>query len=532
MGIPYYFYVLMKTYPNIIHTSVPDGCSDFFVDFNGAIHHAANIALKDPASFSETAVLDRTWEYLQTCTGIANPSRMVHICTDGVAPIAKMYQQRKRRYIAVWKNKATAANGTPAIWDRNAISPGTPFMNLLQAYIARRIRDRENHRGMAYYFSGADEAGEGEHKIFARISSLAEDGGIIIHGLDADLIMLSLISHHRGIFLMREPMGAYKDMETNEGFMYVDIDRLRTALLKDLKTRFHWPVGDTEDIYSPIACNVIETYVTICSILGNDFLPHPVTLPLKKHGYDKLLHAAKHAWDKHGALFQTDVMNYPFITEVFLRLADSEDTDMWKHNEEYLKRKPFDNEEDPLDPYPLQNKDPLCNLIYEGNPHKWRQSYYKHLFHTRMHDTTVISSACDMFVRGMIWVHRYYKRLPKDPEWYYPYNYSPSIRDLANFMLGCADHSKFTQRFKVQHSKGYVHPYVQLLCIMPRDSAPILPRKVREVMCDEKGACAHMFPTGFSIQTYMKTHLWECTPVLPILDVALFERELKIDTSK
>lgn len=526
MGIPYYFYVLMKNYPKIVHTTVPESCSHFFVDFNGAIHHAANIVLD--TSFSEDAVLSKTWEYLTECVEIANPTAMTHVCTDGVAPIAKMYQQRKRRYISAWKARKTGC--MPGAWDRNAISPGTPFMNKLQAYISRRIRD--DGRGN-YYYSGADEPGEGEHKIFARIATLADDdnGDIIIHGLDADLIMLSLISHRPRIYLMREPMGAYKDMETTSGFMFVEIDRLRRAIIADLRTHFKWPIraGIEEDPYSIDACRIVDTYVTICSILGNDFLPHPVTLPLKKHGYDALLHAAKHAWDvcgHNGFIADDNTFDYTFLAEIFARLADTEDTDLWKHNEEYLKRKPFENEEDPLDPYPLMNKDPLCSVIYKTNPKRWRQYYYKHMFHTRMHDTTVISTSCYLFVQGIVWVHRYYKRLPKDPEWYYPYNYAPSLRDLANFMTA-ADTTKFTEKFTVPASKGFVNPNVQLLCIMPRDSAPVLPRKVAAIMTANDGPCVHMFPINFEIQTYMKTHLWECTPVLPTLDVALFDNIVK-----
>lgn len=533
MGIPYYFYVLMKNYPRIVHTTVPAGrCSDFFMDFNGAIHNAVN---QVSTSFSEDAVLERTWDYLQECLRIANPSKMVHICTDGVAPIAKMNQQRKRRYISVWKNKKMG--GDAPVWDRNAISPGTPFMSKLQAYMSRRIRDRDDLQ-THYYYSGADEAGEGEHKIFARIASMGgerHDGNVIIHGLDADLIMLSLISHKPRIFLMREPMGAYKDMATSDGFMFVEIDRLRSAIIADLRTHFKWPIdaGVENDAYSSKACEIIDTYVTLCSVLGNDFLPHPVTLALKKNGYDALLHAAKHAWIACGGrplVAENHDINYPFLTEVFTRLADSEDADLWKCNEEYLKRKPFENEDDPLDPYPLMYKDPLCNVVFASNPRKWRQFYYKHLFHTRMHDTTVISTSCRLFVQGIAWVYRYYKRLAKDPEWYYPFNYSPSLRDLANFMAGvsAADTARFTENFTVPATRGFVNPNVQLLCIMPRESAPVLPRKVAEIMRDPKGMYSHMFPVDYDIQTYMKTHLWECTPVLPALDVALFEKAIAV----
>jgi 5'-3' exonuclease len=117
--------------------------------------------------------------------------------------------------------------------------------------------------------------------------------------------------------------------------------------------------------------------------------------------------------------------------------------------------------------------------------------------------------------------------MAKDPEWYYPFNYAPSLRDLANFMTGGVDTATFTENFTVPASRGFVSPSVQLLCIMPRDSAPVLPRKIATIMTDTCGPCAHMFPIDFNIQTYMKMHLWECTPILPTLDVALFDNIVK-----
>lgn len=529
MGVPYYFYVLMKNYPKILHTSTPLGCTDLFVDFNGAIHHAANIVLA-AASAAETttdAVLQQTWAYLQDCVGIAKPSKTVHICTDGVAPIAKMFQQRKRRYLAMWRNNQDLSHAP--IWDRNMISPGTPFMARLQAYISQQIRDRDNHNDKYYYFSSAEEAGEGEHKIFARIAMLEENSKIIIHGLDADLIMLSLISHRPNIYLMREPSGSYKDMQTSDGFMYVEIDKLREAILRDLRITYEWPVGHNaeENAYDEHSCNVIESYVALCSILGNDFLPHPVTLPLKKNGYDTLLMAAKRAWTIHERLIEDNAnLNYAFLAEVVKEIAAIEDADLWKLNEEYLKRKPHVKEDDPLDSWPLEHKHPLYNVIYTHHPAKWRAFYYKHLFYTKMHDTSIITTSCCEFLRGITWVFRYYKRLPKDAQWYYPYNYAPTFRDLANFASGMTalDCSNMTRNFTTPHNTGYVSPNVQLLCIMPLSSVDILPQTVRKIMTDDAIGCTHMFPRQFDIQTYMKMHLWECTPVLPTLDIELFEK--------
>jgi 5'-3' exonuclease len=528
MGIPHYFQVLLRNYPNILHVARPKRCTDFFVDYNGAIHHAANKVLSEEHQDYEKAVLNASWTYLQDCVGIADPTRMVHVCMDGVAPIAKMCQQRKRRYLSVWK--AQKSGDTPK-WDRNAISPGTPFMAQLHAHMHHEIRERDIRNNVHYYFSTSDEVGEGEHKIFARIASLQQDSVIIVHGLDADLIMLSLISHKPNIFLMREPSGIYKDMETVDGFMYVEIDHLRKAILEDLRIHYEWPItlGMLDNPYDEGACNVLDTYVTLCSILGNDFLPHPVTLSLKKGGYEKLLQAARGAWERHEVFILPDgKINFQFLADVLVTLAKSEDNDLWKLNEEYLKKRAYENQDDPLDCYPLKNKDPLCKVIYENQPNKWRTFYYKHLFHTRMHDTTVIASACRLFTTGVLWVYRYYKRNPKDHAWYYPFSYAPSLRDLANYVSGLTptEEDSIYSSFTTPPSKGFVHPHVQLLCIMPSESKNILPKQVQRVMQDDNKGCTYMFPNDYDIQTYMKIHLWECTPVLPVLDISGLEKAL------
>ena len=141
-------------------------------------------------------------------------------------------------------------------WDTNAISPGTTFMNKLDDYITK-------HNQNKYIYSGSNEAGEGEHKIFKLINDNENENDndkvIIINGLDADLIILSLISGKNNIYLMRE---------NNEQLTYVNIDNLKLAIIAELDKK--WCIENTTDL--------IESYCVMCSILGNDFIPHILNL--------------------------------------------------------------------------------------------------------------------------------------------------------------------------------------------------------------------------------------------------------------
>jgi 5'-3' exoribonuclease 1 len=259
MGIPTYFRVITQQYVGILRTTPPNICNHFFVDFNGLIHQSAyNVldSLSVSASNAQTyevvckeqieeSIHEKTWSYLNTCITYANPDTITYACIDGVAPVAKMSQQRKRRYLSVLQNKLTK---TPQIWDRNAISPGTTFMLHLESYLNKQFREKGT-RCKTNYFSGSDKPGEGEHKIFAIIDSISKSEVAVVYGLDADLNMLSVISHHPKLYLMREPQHVQKELGTDTNgndvsFVYLDIHLLRVSLLNELATVYNWDVPE------------------------------------------------------------------------------------------------------------------------------------------------------------------------------------------------------------------------------------------------------------------------------------------------
>lgn len=538
MGIPYYFYSLTQKYHSILSNNKPTGLDIYCIDFNGVIHNIAQDVIKKYASAAksgdasassdtiETEIIDGVWERIKYYFDNYKASRYI-ICADGVAPLAKMFQQRKRRYLNIYRN---TLDNTKIIWDTNAITPGTVFMDKLNDCITKNItHDRYINK---IIYSGSNESGEGEHKIFNILKETPADAKIIIHGLDADLIILSLMSHKENIYLMREmkdPQHSQQTQQHNTVINYLNIKELRKAILCELKGSWDLEGSgtSTDDDH-----DLIETYCTACSILGNDFIPHLLTVELKNNGIETLMFATKNAIKTNGLLVKNGEINHNCLIDIFKSLANTEDEDIHRVCERYIKKKPPPSAPAngasgglPSDYYGLKNKDPLISAIY-NSPNKWRQEYYRVIFDNNISiDSTVMFNACNNYIAGIYWVFSYYKGAPIDCEWYYPYNYPPTIKDILN-------HSIANEPPILNSDSEFVPSYIQLLIVLPKYSFKLLSKKHQRYMLDIYSGLFHMYPVKYNIQTFLKTQLWECSPSLPLINLNYIKRLLEVEDSK
>ena len=117
MGIPSYFRQIAEKYPNIIIELGSKQCfvkpSQLFLDFNCLIHPCVQNVLSKyhdkkqlPVEKLEELFCQEIERYLFYVLDKAMPNKLLYIAIDGVAPRAKMTQQRKRRFRSV-KEKAT-----------------------------------------------------------------------------------------------------------------------------------------------------------------------------------------------------------------------------------------------------------------------------------------------------------------------------------------------------------------------------------------------------------------------------------------
>ena len=109
---------------------------------------------------------------------------------DGVAPRAKLNQQRSRRFRSAkdMKEAAKEANKKKKetvqetdMFDSNCITPGTEFMakvsNCIKFFIRKKLKEDPLWKGLKVVYSGHDIPGEGEHKIMQHIRDMRSQEG-------------------------------------------------------------------------------------------------------------------------------------------------------------------------------------------------------------------------------------------------------------------------------------------------------------------------------------------------------------------
>ncbi|KAK6618305.1 5'-3' exoribonuclease 2 [Polyplax serrata] len=379
MGVPAFFRWLSRKYPSVIVYCVeekpkdidgvkvpvdssqpnPNGVEfdNLYLDMNGIIHPCTHPEDK-PAPKSEDEMMIAIFECIDRLFSIVRPRKLLYMAIDGVAPRAKMNQQRSRRFRASKEtvekieevsrlreellNKGAylpPEKSKEAHFDSNCITPGTPFMDHLSVCLDYYIHDRLNNdpawKGIKVILSDASVPGEGEHKImdFIRRQRAQPDHDPntqhVLCGADADLIMLGLATHEPNFTIIREEFRANKprpcdlcnqlghDMHDCVGcpkpvdgglvdvktfgeeipFIFVRLSVLREYLEKELMMPGLPFKYDFE--------RVIDDWVFMCFFVGNDFLPHLPSLEIREGAIDRLVNLYKDCVYKTGG-FVTD----------------------------------------------------------------------------------------------------------------------------------------------------------------------------------------------------------------------------------
>ncbi|PVU93213.1 hypothetical protein BB559_003384 [Furculomyces boomerangus] len=370
MGVPAFYRWLIRKYPKIqtqvieekpiiidgieipVDASKPNPnafeTDNLYLDMNGIVHPCCHPQDK-PAPETEDEMMIEVFKCLDKVFCMIRPRKIIYMALDGVAPRAKMNQQRSRRFraaqeanlemkkkVALKKQLLGSSDITEEpeekAWDSNCITPGTPFMEKLaksiRYYVAEKLNTDPAWGKLNIIISDSNVPGEGEHKLMDFIRNQRSSPGYnpntthVLYGLDADLIMLALATHEPHFKILREDVfwkqgsnngcrtcggvghfarectaseaqiQAFKrrtsSLEQPHVFCNIDILReyLEVQLIPPNLKGSKW-----NPTKGPIVDleRAIDDWVFMCFFVGNDFLPHLPSLEIREGALDKLI---------------------------------------------------------------------------------------------------------------------------------------------------------------------------------------------------------------------------------------------------
>ena len=489
MGIPSYYKKLITVLPSLVKRSHPEHSIDWlFMDFNCLIYHCLHRA--DTPVYPghhqkdewETQFIQCVVRYCMKMIRQADPKKGVYLAIDGVVPMAKMRQQRLRRFKSVWlSTHDPAANNVK--WDTNAITPGTLFMKKLHAGLEEMIRGRNT-----WFLSSSDEPGEGEHKIMAAWRSGSFIGSAAVYGLDADLIVLSLLGQvhtRQTTWLFREEIDKGKiayDPLGEEMMEWFSIDVLRDWL--------------TSNQSNPTS--FLLDYCFAMSILGNDFLPSSLGLKMRDDGHNELLSILHELHQKRISLIHPETYHISgkSLSSLFHVLSRNEEKRI--HN--YIGKKQMfarGADETGLG----QNNWPLHKVEEEILlDHNWKEKY-KTFF-----NGNTVEHIVEQYLYGIQWIWAYYKGEDVCFNWYYPFSLPPLWESLRMASL-----PEFPGIIRIRARD--IRPVEQLALVLPLESWSLIPP------CKERAfprLAPQFYPSHYSFESVGKRFFWECESMIPL----------------
>lgn len=294
-GIPKFFRSMSERYPLISQlveeNKVPE-IDRLYLDMNGIIHNCSHPNDED-AHFrmSETDIFLAIFSYIEHIFLKIKPRELFFLAVDGVAPRAKMNQQRSRRFRTAKeardiKLKALARGEElpeEEAFDSNCITPGTPFMARLSAqlkwFINKKVTEDAAWQGPEVILSGHDVPGEGEHKVMEYIRLAKAQPGYnpnvrhCLYGLDADLIMLGLLSHDPHFALLREEVNFGPRKKKFGGLESQNFFLLHLSLFREYLDLEFSELRSTLPFEYSLE-RIIDDFILLNIFVGNDFLPH------------------------------------------------------------------------------------------------------------------------------------------------------------------------------------------------------------------------------------------------------------------
>lgn len=581
MGVPGFFSWLLKNKKklgakNLLLNNLPYKVGWLMLDTNCLLHPCVSNILEkykeglltiDLNKDLRMQIEDYIWEKIVQCIDdmiTQTESEYVYIAIDGVAPMGKILQQRQRRYRFLFDKKikinqmdtiqeleeiisktSIKSNGIeePVLpLSSIELTPGTDYMERINKCMISYVKVLKKRNIKCIYSSYHDE-GEGEHKILQYIkTNLEPTVPVVIYGLDADLLFLSLgLGWKYDLYVMRE-----KQVFVNKE---VNLDEVPEYNFVEIK-QLHILISNLE-----VSTN---DFILMCYLIGNDFLPGILTIDVKKGGLDKIFRAWDNLKEKLGIQTEYECkiddikitksylvefnskknkyqINFELLKGVFAELLWTEKY-IWKN----INRDKLFNQ-DNLDPEEIEkllvlrednkieqlgkfisgytsNTDFLEKIEFESSIEYY--SYYLGINCIDI-DKFIIKKMVLDYIGGIEWCIGYY--LDKCPSWTWGYNFmiAPTIRDIINFF------PQSNKQIEIKYAPRTLNPVEQLiLAIPPQTYKYVIETELIEKIKSNKNI-GYMLPESFQIDINKEHVFWKCQVRIPIVEYNEFENQIK-----
>jgi len=393
-------------------------------------------------------------------------------------------------------------------------------------------------------FSGSDEPGEGEHKLFAYIRNTPRKykETSVIYGLDADLIVLSL-NHlpYGNLLLYRETPAFVKnfsELEPNASYV-LNIKKLRLAILSEM-------TGMTGEPNEMARLRMYD-YILLTFLLGNDFLPHFPGICLRTRGMDILMSVYRSLFGRGTSMNSQTLcvernglqIHWNTFRTFITHLAKREHRD-WM--DEYTIRAKWEKMPVKMDTTDKEGN-PIRVVVKDGMEYEqvkdagmaqllnlpvkqrelehfirpdmvgWQKRYYEHVVGIRMPQ---VKNCCLNYLEGIEWVLKYYSRGCPDWRWRYRYSYPPLLEDLRVYTPG------FQQEMISYKEPDPVKPIVQLMYVLPKSAHALLPEMYQRRL--KTYPFKSWYPEEVEFIWAFCRYFWESHALLPDIDIKKLEQ--------
>jgi 5'-3' exonuclease len=553
MGVPSLYRWLTQKYPEIKRIVKKDShrvVDNLYLDFNAIIHPCCNKAL-DCMENTDRELYSNLTRYLDEIMERIKPRSLLYISIDGVAPRAKLNQQRARRFTSakesnelgevyfkddlgvepiqhVSLNESTKkqkknppseckeaakdeeGNYLKEVFDTNSITPGTEFMCRLDIFIQNLIRQKMSTeplwKNINVIFSGYKVPGEGEQKIMEYIRKNQSTKAVhVIYSPDADLIFLGLTLYDFDVMILREEpkkpafvtddrkktMPDNKEIESIKSIgKYSDVDLILVDIIR-LRAAI------LKDFKSVIKVEfdhrrLMEDWVFLCFLVGNDFLPCTPCFEIRTNALEKITNILETVFLRtRNYITDRGKVNYEILRQFFIECSKRENDFLYEKRNNLIKsRERLNMEFNHNEEYPLTSERGKIRFYMEKMNIKSEAELMK---------------ACKEYIKGFEWIYKYYFYDIASWDWYYPYHFAPFMYDLALLR---------DLSFKFDLNKP-LRPMEQLLAVLPPLSKDLLPAPFHSFFEEN----SHMYPTEFKNDMFMKTMAWQAVPILPFMNL-------------